>query len=464
MEQNETIAAIATAMGTAGISIIRISGEEAISVADRIFKERNTKKSLADAKSHTVHYGHIVENDQIIDEVLVLLMRAPNTYTREDVVEIDCHGGAMVTKLVLDAVIRNGARPAEPGEFTKRAFLNGRLDLSQAEAVIDIIHAKNTYALQSSLQQLSGSLKRKIELLRKQILSKLALLEAALDDPEHIPLDGFSESLLEDINKWIIELKKMLATADNGRILREGVKTAIVGKPNAGKSSLLNLLAGEERAIVTNIAGTTRDVLEEQISLEGGLSLILMDTAGIRNSSDQVEKIGIEKAKASIRDADLVLFVLDASEKISEEDIQIAELAKEKPVIVLLNKTDCKDTFKKEEIEQNFKSFQDAIWISFSAKEGIGLEKLQEQIKSMFYQGAVSCNDEVFLTRARHKEGIRNAINSLSSVMESISCQMPEDLFSVDLMDAYEALGKIIGEAVEDDLVDTVFREFCMGK
>lgn len=463
MKQKETIAAIATAMGTAGISIIRISGKDAISITDRIFKAKN-QKCLAFSKSHTIHYGYIMEEGHKIDEVLVLIMKAPNTYTKENIVEIDCHGGAMVTNRILQVVIRNGARLAEPGEFTKRAFLNGRLDLSQAEAVIDIIHAENEYALQSSMQQLSGNLRRKIEELRKQILLELSFLEAALDDPEHICLDGFSEKLSENIEKWSIELKKLLSTADTGRILREGVKTAIIGKPNAGKSSLLNLLAGQERAIVTEIAGTTRDVLEEQILLQGGLSLILMDTAGIHNSSDQVEKIGIEKAKASLYQADLILFVFDVSKGFSEEDKQIAELIEQKPVIILLNKIDLKEEWNLEDFEIKFPNLKDAVKIPFSAKKGIGLEQLQQRILSMFYQGAVSYNNEIFLTRARHKESIENAINSLFAVKESIACHMPEDFFSIDLMDAYEALGKIIGEAVEDDLVNTIFKEFCMGK
>lgn len=460
MEQNETIAAIATAMSNAGIGIVRISGKEAITIADRIFRAKRGKTYLKDVKSHTVHYGLIVDGEQVVDEVLVLIMRAPNSYTKEDVVEIDCHGGVIVTQRVLETVLRNGARIAEPGEFTKRAFLNGRIDLSQAEAVIDVIQAGNEYALQSSLQQLSGSVRNKIKGLRENMIRDIAFIEAALDDPEHIEIDGFAEELAEHTKAELQELENMLMVADTGRILKEGVRTAIVGKPNAGKSSLLNLLAGEERAIVTDIAGTTRDVLEESILLEGGLQLILMDTAGIHETGDMVEKIGVDKAKKSLEQADLVLFVLDASREISEEDYEIATLAAEKPVIVLWNKTDLTPVFMKED----FPKLTGAVWIPFSAKEETGLEELKEAIRVMFYEGKVSFNDEIYLTNLRHKECVRKAVNSLYALQESIDSGMPEDFFSIDLMNAYEALGRIIGEAVEDDLIDTIFRKFCMGK
>lgn len=460
MEQNGTIAAIATAMSNAGIGIVRISGEEAIAVTDRIFRAKRGEKCLKDVKSHTVHYGLVVDGEQVVDEVLVLVMRAPNSYTKEDVVEIDCHGGVTVMRRVLETVLKNGARLAEPGEFTKRAFLNGRIDLSQAEAVIDVIQAGNEYALQSSLQQLSGSVRKKVEGLRKQMIRDIAWIEAALDDPEHMEIDGFAGELAEHTKGQLRELEKMLAAAASGRILKEGVRTAIVGKPNAGKSSLLNLLAGEERAIVTDIAGTTRDVLEESILLEDGLQLILMDTAGIHETGDEVEKIGVDKAKKSLEQADLVLLVLDASRKVSEEDYEIAKLAAGKPVIVLWNKTDLTPVF----VKEDFPELTQAVWIPFSAKEETGLEELKEAIRAMFYEGRVSFNDEIYLTNLRHKECVREAVDSLHALQQSIDSGMPEDFFSIDLMNAYEALGRIIGEAVEDDLVDTIFREFCMGK
>jgi tRNA modification GTPase len=459
MEEKTTIAAIATAMSDAGISIVRVSGDEAVSAVDQIFRSKRKQFRLRDAKTHTVHYGIIMDGEQMVDEVLVTVMKAPHTYTREDVVEINCHGGVTVTRRVLETVLKHGVRTALPGEFTKRAFLNGRIDLSQAEAVIDIIHSKNEYALQSSVQQLNGTMKRKISSIREKIIRDLAFIEAALDDPEHIEIDGFDEELSGRIEEELKELKRLLSTAESGRILKEGIRTAIVGKPNAGKSSLLNLLAGQTRAIVTDVAGTTRDVLEETVLLSG-IMLVLMDTAGIRQTEDQVEKIGVELAKKSVQEADLVLFVLDASRELSKEDREIAEMIQEKPVIVLWNKTDLTPAFAREDFEE----CKDRCWIPFSAKEEQGLEELTEQIRSMFYDGKVSFNDEVYITNVRHKEAVASAIGSLEAVQESIENGMPEDFFSIDLMNAYEALGEIIGEAVDDDLVETVFKEFCMGK
>lgn len=455
-----TIAGIATLVGNAGLSVIRISGEESVSIVDRIFRPKNPKKHLQHVMSHTIHYGFIIDGEKEIDEVLVLVMRAPNTYTREDVVEIDCHGGNMIVQRILETVIKHGARLAEPGEFTKRAFLNGRIDLSQAEAVMDLIQAGNEFALQNSLQHLSGKLREKISGIRQELLRDLAFLEASLDDPEHIELEGFADRLSKHIITWRDSLEKLVLTADQGRMLKEGIRTAIIGKPNAGKSSLLNLLAGEEKAIVTEVAGTTRDVLEETIQLQEGISLILMDTAGIHNTSDKVEQIGVERAKKTIEQADLILFVLDASRKLSDEDYNIAKLATRKPVIILWNKTDLEPVFKRED----FKDLKDMVWIPFSAKNAIGLSELTKEIYSMFYKGKISYHDEVLLTRLRHKECVQEAVKSLSILQESLKNGMPEDLFSVDLMDAYEALGKVIGEAVEDDLVNTIFKEFCMGK
>ena len=457
--KTETIAAISTAMNNAGISIVRMSGEEAFTIIDKIFKSPKGKKILSEKMSHTVHYGYIKDGEQIIDEVLVVIMRAPNTYTREDIVEINCHGGVIVTKKVLETVIKYGARPAEPGEFTKRAFLNGRIDLSQAEAVIDIIHAKNEMALKSSVSQLKGSVQKKIKEIRTNIIRDIAFIEAALDDPEHISIDGFADELMERVEQNTKDLDKLLKSADNGRILKEGIKTVILGKPNAGKSSLLNVLAGEERAIVTEIEGTTRDTLEESIHL-GEVVLNLIDTAGIRDTEDYVEKIGVEKARNSAKDADLIIYVVDASVSLDENDEEIMELIQDRKSIVLLNKTDLEKVVTEEELK--IKTGKTVIPIS--AKKEQGIEELEKVVKDMFFHGEISFNDEVYITNVRHKTAIAEGIKSLSQVRISIENGMPEDFYSIDLMNAYEVLGEIIGESVGEDLVNTIFKEFCMGK
>ena len=457
MEQ--TIAAISTStMSSGGISIVRISGENAISVADTIFEAKNNKK-LSKADSHTIHYGVIKDGDEVIDEVLVSVMKAPNTYTREDVIEINCHGGILVTRKVLDTVLKNGARPAEPGEFTKRAFLNGRIDLSQAEAVIDIINARNDYALKSSVNQLGGRLSEKITAIREVILDNVAFIESALDDPEHISLDGYPETLHGIVEEAQKEIQKLLANSDNGKILKEGISTVIIGKPNAGKSSLLNTLVGEERAIVTDIAGTTRDVLEEQINLNG-IILNVIDTAGIRETDDVVEKIGVDRAKKYLNEADLAIYVVDTSTQLDENDFEIMELLKDRKAIVLLNKSDLTPVTDSESIRKHL----DKKMIAISAKEQTGIEELEETIREMFFTGEVTFNDEVYITNIRHKTALQEARNSLNLVVQSILDGMPEDFYSIDLMNAYEELGSIVGEAVEDDLVNEIFSKFCMGK
>ena len=459
MKVVDTIAAIATASGNSGIGIIRVSGDEAIEIVDKIFKSVNSDKKLVNVKSHTINYGHIVDNDKVIDEVLVSVMNGPHSYTGEDVVEINCHGGMIVIRKILEIVLKNGARTAEPGEFTKRAFLNGRMDLSQAEAVMDVINAKNEFALSSSIEQLNGRVSEKIKSLREKIIYNIAFIESALDDPEHISIDGYSYKLskiLEEVNG---ELSRLINNFDNGRIVKEGVKTVILGKPNAGKSSLLNLLLGEERAIVTDIEGTTRDTLEESINLNG-VFLNLIDTAGIRDSEDVVEQIGVNKAKELAEKSDLVIFVADASKELDENDKEIINLIKDKQAIVLLNKSDLGTIIN----EKNVSEFDNKPVITFSAKTGDGLDELENKIRDLFYEGKVKYNDELYITNARQKESLINAKNSIEEVIKSVENDMPEDFYSIDLMDAYTYLGQIIGESVEDDLVNEIFSKFCMGK
>lgn len=459
MKVTDTIAAISTSTGNSGIGIIRISGDESIEITDRIFKSNKKDKKLINVKSHTINYGHIVDGENTLDQVLVSVMKGPHSYTGEDTVEINCHGGMLILKKVLDLVIKNGAKSAEPGEFTKRAFLNGRLDLSQAEAVMDLINSQNEFALNSSINQLKGSVSEKIKEIRSEIIYHIAFIESALDDPEHISLDGYNEEISKMVDKNIKEVKRLIDTFDNGRIMKEGIKTVILGKPNAGKSSLLNLMLGEERAIVTDIEGTTRDTLEENINLNG-LSLKIIDTAGIRNTDDIVEKIGVDKAKDIAKDADLIIYVVDGSRKLDENDKDILSIIKDKHAIVLINKSDIENVIDIGDLE----SINKENIIIFSAKNGNGMEQLEEKIKDMFYSGKINYNNQIYITNARHKEALDNVYDSLMKVKDSIEMMMPEDFYSIDLMDAYEQLGLIIGESVEDDLVNEIFAKFCMGK
>ena len=464
MENNHTIAAISTAMAESGIGIVRMSGEEAFAIADKIYKNKKGKR-LSDQKTHTIHYGFIEEEGKVIDEVLVMLMRGPHTFTGEDTVEIDCHGGVYVVKKILEACIRNGARPAQPGEFTKRAFLNGKMDLSQAEAVIDVIQSQNDYALKSSIKQLRGSVKEKISDLRNKIIYHTAFIESALDDPEHISIDGYGNVLKKETKEIIEEIETLLKTADDGRIIREGINTVILGKPNAGKSSLLNVLLGEERAIVTEIAGTTRDILQETINLQG-ISLNIIDTAGIRNTNDKVEKIGVDKAKDYAKEADLIIYVVDSSDDLDENDYEIMKFIQGKKSILLLNKSDLERKVTKEEIKKICKEYniENIPVIEISAKEEKGIDRLEEIVKEMFYHGEISFNNEIYITNIRHKTALERAKDSLMKVIESIENDMPEDFYSIDLMDAYETLGSITGEMVGEDLVNEIFSKFCMGK
>lgn len=455
----DTIAAVATAMSSSGIGIIRVSGSESIEIVDRIFKSKKEGKTLNQVPSHTVHYGVIQDGDEVLDEVLVVVMKGPHSYTAEDTVEIDCHGGVLVMKKILETVIRFGARPADPGEFTKRAFLNGRIDLSQAEAVMDVINAKNDYAVKSSVSQLKGSVSRKVKKLREDILYQLAYIESALDDPEHISLEGYGDSLLKTLDPMINDVEKLVKSADNGKVISEGIKTVILGKPNAGKSSLMNVLLGEERAIVTDIAGTTRDTLEEQIRLHG-ISLNIVDTAGIRDTDDVVEQIGVLRAKSVADEADLIIYVVDGSCPLDENDEMIIELIQGRDAVVILNKTDLDMVISSEQLQE--KTGHQVIAVS--AKEETGIDLLEKTIQDMFYEGSLDFNDEVMITNVRHKTALKDALGSLMMVRQSLMDAMPEDFLTIDLMDAYEQLGSILGESVEDDLVNEIFSKFCMGK
>lgn len=455
----DTIAAIASGMTHGGIGVIRVSGNDAIPIVDTVFKAKKSGKKLSNEETYTCHYGYIYDGEEKIDEVIVLLMKAPRSYTAEDTVEIDCHGGILVMRKILDILVKHGARPAEPGEFTKRAFLNGRIDLSQAESVMDVISAQNEFALKSSMNQLNGNLSNEVKELREKILHETAFIEAALDDPEHYDLDGYSEKLQVVVDELLDRMNHLLETSDNGQMLKEGIHTIIVGKPNAGKSSLMNVLLGNDRAIVTDIAGTTRDVLEEHLNLDG-IQLNVVDTAGIRNTEDVIEKIGVDRARDYVTRADLILYVVDSSRALDEDDDEIIEMIKDKNVIVILNKTDLDPVISKEDLEMKI----DAPIILISAKEQSGLENLKNKIKDLFFHGELSYNDEVYLTNARHKSAFINSVESLKLVKQSIEDLVPEDFYTVDLLNAYEQLGLVIGESVTDDLVDKIFHEFCMGK
>lgn len=486
--KTDTIAAIATALSDSGIGIIRVSGEEAIPIVRKIYRNKKNEDVLSDYESHTIHYGFIIEkNGDLVDEVMVSIMKAPHSYTTEDTVEINCHGGVLMMKKILMTVIEAGARLAEPGEFTKRAFLNGRIDLSRAEAVMDTIHAKNQFALKSSVKQLRGSVFKKVKELRDNILYEIAFIESALDDPEHISLDGYTERLSDQVCSFEKELNKLLDSADDGKLLKEGIRTVIVGKPNVGKSSLLNLLVGQERAIVTDVAGTTRDTLEETINL-GDITLHITDTAGIRSTEDVVEKIGVKKAEMISEDADLILYVIDSSVPLDENDLRIIRMIEDKKTIILLNKSDLEEVTdkvsvdnllsevakknsrvyelhgKKGEEAKQWDENESIFMIKISAKEREGLDCLVDLIKKMFFHGQISYDDEICITSARHKEALMEALESMRQVQVSLENQMPEDFYSIDLMNAYASLGRIIGEEVEDDLVNEIFSKFCMGK
>lgn len=457
----DTIAAISTPPGTGGIGIIRLSGKDVFSIVNPIFKGKKNQ-DLSTLRSHSIHYGHIIdkETSKAIDEVLVMVMKAPNTYTKEDIIEINCHGGIVSVRKVLEQVLRMGARLAEPGEFTKRAFLNGRIDLSQAEAVIDIIEAKTDMSLSTAMDQLEGSLSHRIGELREELIEMMAHIEAAIDYPEYdIEELGYDRvrKRIEDIRA---KIHRLLDTADSGKILREGVKTAIVGKPNVGKSSLLNALLREQRAIVTNIPGTTRDVLEEYINISG-IPFKLIDTAGIRETEDVVEQIGVSRSKDIIESADLIIMILDLSTSLTEEDKYIMDLIEDKKKLVLLNKTDLPAKLDKEEI---YNRFSQSEILEISAKNKKDVEKLEETLKEMFMSGKINMEDSVMITNLRHKDALIKADDSLRDALSTIDMGMPEDCLSIDLTNAYKYLGEITGESVQDDLIKKIFSQFCLGK
>lgn len=457
--KKDTIAAIATGASNAGIGIIRISGEDALAVADRCFRAKNSNKKIVNTPGYQAVYGDIVDGDIIMDEAICLVMRAPNSYTTEDVVEVQCHGGMVQLQQILKIILNNGARAAEPGEFTKRAYLGGRIDITQAESVMDMIHAKNELAARSSAAQLQGALSDKIKEIRVFVLDNVAYIESALDDPENYSLEGFSETFYEKVETTAKEVECLLNTAEEGKMIREGIRTVILGKPNAGKSSFLNQLLGEERAIVTEVAGTTRDTLEEDVTVQG-IPLKIIDTAGIHETVDIVEKIGVEKAKKSLEDADLVVYIVDGSRPIDQDDSHIMALLKDRKVIILINKIDVEQVVDKSWITANIQ----APMIEISAKTGEGLEEFKEELTKMFFHGSLSFNDQVYITNLRHRETLTEVLISLQRVLESIQNGMPEDFLTIDLMAAYEQLGTILGEQLEDDLADEIFNRFCMGK
>lgn len=464
MFYEDTIAGIATSSQNGSISVIRVSGEKAVEKVSQIFCNRSHESiDLTNKESHTIHYGFIYDEEQLIDEVMVLLMLSPRSYTTEDVVEIQCHGGFLICQLVFKTLMKQGIRAAEPGEFTKRAFLNGRLDLSQAESVMDVIQAESRLALGNSMSQLRGRIKENIMKMRETLLTDTAYLEAALDDPEHISLDDFPSVLRPHVEALQKEIAHLLKNGENGRLIKEGIKTVIVGKPNVGKSSFMNCILREERAIVTDIPGTTRDTLEEDLKI-GSTKLRLIDTAGIHTTEDKVENIGIKKAEQSLEEADMIILVLDAGSGLEEEDLQILEKCRKKPGVILLNKSDLDPVISCKEIERNKELSENKKIISFSSKTGDGMEELEKAIEDMVFKEKIDYNSEIYITNMRQKQALMDAGQSLNRVMDSIDMGMPEDLYTIDLCDAYESLGKIIGETVEEDIIEKIFHDFCMGK
>ncbi|MGH4121429.1 MAG: tRNA uridine-5-carboxymethylaminomethyl(34) synthesis GTPase MnmE [Clostridium sp.] len=458
MKEFDTIAAIATSIGEGGISIIRVSGDKSIDIVDSIFTGKNNRK-LHDFKSYTMRYGHVIDkNGSRLDEVIISYMKGPKSFTAEDTIEINCHGGVVGTNRILQEIIRAGARMAEPGEFTKRAFLNGRIDLSQAEAVIDIIRAKTELSMKSALMQSEGSISREIKTIRNKLLSVIANIEVTVDYPEEDIEEVTAGMVTGEVALVISEIDILLSTADEGKILREGLSTVIVGKPNVGKSSLLNALLKEKRAIVTDVPGTTRDAIEEYISIEG-IPVKIVDTAGIRETEDIVEKIGVQTSKEKIDEADLVILILDSSMKLSHEDREIIEYIKEKKYIVLLNKSDLGGKIDKSELQ----SLKSKYITNISAKTGEGLSQVKEHIKDLFFNGEIK-TEGVFVTNNRHKQSLIRAKENLESSLNALEYTSAIDLASIDIRNAWMNLGEITGEALEEDIIHKIFSEFCLGK
>lgn len=458
MKEFDTIAAIATSIGEGGISIIRVSGDKSIELVDSIFKGKNSRK-LHDIKPYTMRYGHVVDkNGSKLDEVIISYMKGPKSFTAEDTIEINCHGGVVGTNRILQEMIRAGARMAEPGEFTKRAFLNGRIDLSEAEAVMDIIRAKTELSLKSALMQSEGAISREIKIIRNNLLSVIAHIEATVDYPEEDMEEITAEKVNEDVNDLIREIEILLSTADEGKILREGLSAVIVGKPNVGKSSLLNALVKEKKAIVSEVPGTTRDAIEEYINIEG-IPIKIVDTAGIRETEDIVEKIGVEKSKEKIDEADLVILVLDLSVNLTQEDREIIEYIKDKKYIVLLNKSDLDDKIDKSEL----KNLKSKYITNVSVKTGEGLNLFKDHIKDLFFNGEIK-TEGIFVTNIRHKQALIRAKENLESSLNALEYTSAIDLASIDIRNAWMNLGEITGEALEEDIIHKIFSEFCLGK
>ncbi len=463
LDQERTIAAIATAPGTGGIGIVRISGPKAVGIADAVFRTPSGKK-LADAHTHTIHYGHVVDPavQETIDQVLVMLMRAPHTYTGMDTVEIQCHGGPFVEQRILETVVSAGASPADRGEFSKQAFLNGKMDLSQAEAVMDLIASSSEMSRRASIEQLAGNLAKEIEYQCSLLLDLTTLIEANIDYPEYDIEEVTYDRLLDDISSVLVRLEDLYRTSDSGIRIHQGVRTVILGRPNVGKSSLMNRILGRERAIVTEIAGTTRDVIEENVDLDG-VPLRLIDTAGIRQTADTVEKIGVDLARKAAESADLVLWLLDASALDDMEPVEdpseMLDFLKEKQYIILINKNDLTE-------DRTRPSFlpEDAPVIWVSARTGDGIRALSAKIRAMFFSGAVQADSQPLITNVRQKDALRRALEALTSAKEAVTEGMPEDIIMIDLTNAYDALGEISGKTLKSDVIDEIFKRFCLGK
>ena len=460
---DDTICAIATAMSDAGIGIIRISGKDAVSIVDKFYLSAKKVHNLREHAPNTIEYGYICDNEEnILDEVMISFMKAPHSYTREDVIEINTHGGMMIMNEILELLISNGCRLADPGEFTQRAFLNGRIDLTKAEAVMDIISAQNKFALHNSEKQLRGEVYNVISELRKKILYEMAYIESALDDPENYDLDGYKPTLLTELKELSDKCMHLINSSDEGKVRKDGINTVIIGKPNAGKSSLLNIMTGEERAIVTDIAGTTRDIIEETVRMDD-IILHIIDTAGIRNTDDTIEKIGVDKAKKYANDAELIIYLIDSTKDLTSDDYDIIDLIKNKKVIVLLNKSDLGNQIvSKDDVLSRFET--EIPIINTSMTDMSGIEEMKQAISNYFLDGSIVPKQELYITNMRHQQALRKTYDSISLVIQSINDDMSEDFFTVDLMNAYASLGEIIGEEVGDDLVEEIFSKFCMGK